>query len=103
MQDLEGGGIGDRPGDWVDVFHTIFGVAGESSLLLTPCIPSLRLHLDPFPDLDLFLAVAIHQRRQSAVSYRLIIRSIPSRIPRIRRYRSGLLYARCLDQGSGNK
>jgi hypothetical protein len=29
-QDLEDGGIGDRPGDWVDVFHTIFGVAGTS-------------------------------------------------------------------------
>ena len=28
-QDLEGGGIADRPGDWVDVFHTIFGLAGE--------------------------------------------------------------------------
>jgi prenyltransferase beta subunit len=31
-QDLEDGGIGDRPGDWVDVFHTIFGVAGTSIL-----------------------------------------------------------------------
>lgn len=31
IQDLEDGGIGDRPGDWVDVFHTIFGVAGTSS------------------------------------------------------------------------
>jgi len=31
-QDLEGGGIGDRPGDWVDVFHTIFGVAGMSPI-----------------------------------------------------------------------
>lgn len=31
-QDLEGGGIADRPGDWVDVFHTIFGVAGLSLL-----------------------------------------------------------------------
>ena len=28
-QDLEDGGIADRPGDWVDVFHTIFGVAGR--------------------------------------------------------------------------
>lgn len=27
-QDLEGGGIADRPGDMVDVFHTHFGVAG---------------------------------------------------------------------------
>ncbi|OCF43964.1 geranylgeranyl transferase type-2 subunit beta [Kwoniella heveanensis CBS 569] len=31
-QDLEDGGIADRPGDWVDVFHTIFGVAGLSML-----------------------------------------------------------------------
>jgi geranylgeranyl transferase type-2 subunit beta len=28
-QDLEEGGIADRPGDWVDVFHTVFGLAGE--------------------------------------------------------------------------
>jgi geranylgeranyl transferase type-2 subunit beta len=27
-QDPEGGGISDRPGDMVDVFHTLFGVAG---------------------------------------------------------------------------
>lgn len=27
-QDPEGGGIADRPGDVVDVFHTLFGVAG---------------------------------------------------------------------------
>jgi geranylgeranyl transferase type-2 subunit beta len=27
-QDPEGGGIADRPGDMVDVFHTQFGVAG---------------------------------------------------------------------------
>jgi geranylgeranyl transferase type-2 subunit beta len=31
-QDPEGGGIADRPGDAVDVFHTIFGVAGLSIL-----------------------------------------------------------------------
>ncbi|KAK8858430.1 hypothetical protein IAR55_002657 [Kwoniella newhampshirensis] len=31
-QDLEDGGIADRPGDWVDVFHTVFGVAGLSLL-----------------------------------------------------------------------
>ena len=29
-QDVDGGGISDRPGDMVDVFHTLFGVAGES-------------------------------------------------------------------------
>ena len=28
IQDPEGGGIADRPGDMVDVFHTQFGVAG---------------------------------------------------------------------------
>ncbi|KAI0336425.1 rab geranylgeranyltransferase [Cubamyces sp. BRFM 1775] len=31
-QDLEGGGIADRPGDQPDVFHTNFGVAGLSLL-----------------------------------------------------------------------
>ena len=29
IQDPEGGGIADRPGDMVDVFHTQFGVAGK--------------------------------------------------------------------------
>lgn len=31
-QDTEQGGISDRPGDMVDVFHTVFGVAGLSLL-----------------------------------------------------------------------
>lgn len=31
-QDSEGGGIADRPGDMVDVFHTHFGIAGLSLL-----------------------------------------------------------------------
>ncbi|PPQ84369.1 hypothetical protein CVT26_007386 [Gymnopilus dilepis] len=31
-QDPEGGGIADRPGDMVDVFHTNFGIAGLSIL-----------------------------------------------------------------------
>ncbi|KAJ7283809.1 rab geranylgeranyltransferase [Mycena rebaudengoi] len=31
-QDTEKGGIADRPGDMVDVFHTVFGVAGLSIL-----------------------------------------------------------------------
>jgi geranylgeranyl transferase type-2 subunit beta len=31
-QDYEGGGISDRPGDMVDVFHTVFGIAGLSLL-----------------------------------------------------------------------
>ena len=31
-QDEEGGGIADRPGDMVDVFHTVFGIAGLSLL-----------------------------------------------------------------------
>lgn len=29
---LPHGGIADRPGDWVDVFHTVFGLAGLSLL-----------------------------------------------------------------------
>lgn len=32
LQDPEGGGIADRPGDMVDVFHTVFGLAGLSLL-----------------------------------------------------------------------
>ncbi|KAI9664908.1 MAG: hypothetical protein M1821_006356 [Bathelium mastoideum] len=31
-QDPENGGIADRPGDMVDVFHTVFGIAGLSLL-----------------------------------------------------------------------
>lgn len=31
-QDPEGGGISDRPGDMVDVWHTVFGLAGLSLL-----------------------------------------------------------------------
>jgi len=31
-QDTEKGGISDRPGDMVDVWHTVFGVAGLSLL-----------------------------------------------------------------------
>jgi geranylgeranyl transferase type-2 subunit beta len=31
-KDPEGGGIADRPGDMVDVFHTLFGVTGLSLL-----------------------------------------------------------------------
>ena len=31
-QDWETGGISDRPGDWVDVFHTFFGIAGLALL-----------------------------------------------------------------------
>lgn len=31
-QDPERGGIADRPGDMVDVFHTVFGIAGLSLL-----------------------------------------------------------------------
>lgn len=31
-QDPEKGGIADRPGDMVDVFHTVFGIAGLSLL-----------------------------------------------------------------------
>ena len=32
LQDLEMGGIADRPGDMVDVYHTVFGLAGLSLL-----------------------------------------------------------------------
>lgn len=32
LQDLDKGGIADRPGDMVDVFHTVFGIAGLSLL-----------------------------------------------------------------------
>jgi geranylgeranyl transferase type-2 subunit beta len=31
-QDAELGGIADRPGDMVDVWHTLFGIAGLSLL-----------------------------------------------------------------------
>lgn len=31
-QDPDQGGISDRPGDMVDIFHTLFGVAGLSML-----------------------------------------------------------------------
>ena len=31
-QDTEDGGIADREGDMVDVFHTVFGIAGLSLL-----------------------------------------------------------------------
>ena len=31
-QDVERGGMADRPGDMVDVFHTVFGIAGLSLL-----------------------------------------------------------------------
>ena len=32
FQDPEGGGIADRPGNMVDVFHTHFGIAGKDNL-----------------------------------------------------------------------
>lgn len=32
MKDPVAGGIADRPGDMVDVFHTVFGIAGLSLL-----------------------------------------------------------------------
>ena len=31
-KDPDQGGLADRPGDMVDVFHTVFGVAGLSLL-----------------------------------------------------------------------
>jgi len=49
-QDLENGGIADRPGDMADVFHTLFGVAGKSLIsvvfflsCLTLCLSGLSL------------------------------------------------------------
>jgi prenyltransferase beta subunit len=32
LQDPKQGGIADRPGDMVDVFHTVFGIAALSLL-----------------------------------------------------------------------
>lgn len=32
LQDPDLGGLADRPGDMVDVFHTVFGLAGLSLL-----------------------------------------------------------------------
>ena len=40
-QDSEGGGIADRPGNMVDVFHTLFGVAGK----IKCCFGNLGLRL----------------------------------------------------------
>jgi geranylgeranyl transferase type-2 subunit beta len=34
VQDLEDGGISDRPGNVSDVFHTLFGIAGIRILLI---------------------------------------------------------------------
>ena len=31
-QDVDEGGIGDRPGNMADIFHTFFGIAGLSLL-----------------------------------------------------------------------
>ena len=39
FQDPEGGGIADRPGDMVDVFHTHFGIAGVWVNLYDWCVP----------------------------------------------------------------
>ena len=42
FQDPEGGGISDRPGNMVDVFHTHFGIAGGSVFVgLWVCVPFL--------------------------------------------------------------
>lgn len=37
-QDMENGGISDRPDDAVDVYHTYFGVAGK--YMLHDCLPN---------------------------------------------------------------
>ncbi|KAJ9100549.1 hypothetical protein QFC21_003592 [Naganishia friedmannii] len=38
-QDPDKGGIADRPGDWVDVFHTNFGLAGLQDIDPVYCMP----------------------------------------------------------------
>jgi geranylgeranyl transferase type-2 subunit beta len=59
-QDPENGGIADRPNDMADVFHTVFGVAGESpspfGLAEFLCIPAFAGSL----------ANAAHPRTQSS-------------------------------------
>ena len=69
-QDEEGGGIADRPGDMVDVFHTHFGIAGM-------CLSSKR-----------------NPRMCQDKHYSIVV----TWISRIERYRSGLLYACQVDQ-----
>ena len=53
FQDPEGGGIADRPGDMVDVFHTHFGIAGlcgsRLDAFLLMCIQGLSIL--GYPDL----------------------------------------------------
>jgi geranylgeranyl transferase type-2 subunit beta len=56
-KDGEAGGIADRPGDMVDVFHTVFGVAGEPHTkcrwrLYNKVIPFTGLSLLGYPDLE---------------------------------------------------
>ena len=41
IQDPEGGGISDRPGNMVDVFHTHFGIAGMIQFDNGWCVPFL--------------------------------------------------------------
>ena len=46
FQDPDGGGIADRPGNMVDVFHTHFGIAGISgSILYGWSVPYLILYV----------------------------------------------------------
>lgn len=43
-QDHEGGGIADRPGNMVDVFHTHFGLAGQDNVFLVICLDRLIIY-----------------------------------------------------------
>lgn len=55
-QDDEGGGIADRPGNMVDVFHTHFGLAGLAisfrNFILTGLLFTIGLSLLGYPGLE---------------------------------------------------
>lgn len=57
-QDDEAGGISDKPGNMVDVFHTFFGVAGLSLLQaepdLKPVDPMFALPVDRLKKIGLY-------------------------------------------------
>ncbi len=56
-QDEQGGGIADRPGDMVDVFHTLFGLAGEHDVeypYFSISLSAAGLSLVGFPGLTIW-------------------------------------------------
>lgn len=65
-QDEQGGGIADRPGDMVDVFHTLFGLAGEHDVeypYFSISLSAAGLSLVGFPglnDLDPVYCMPVH-------------------------------------------